>query len=288
MAAATVKPKPAKAILIDALKSWGIDTTGEISNLVDKYIKTGIFNGSTNADTVQLYLQDTKEWKQRFAGIELLRKNHPNVPVPSIAEYLSTERSMAQVMQAGGMPRGFYDSPADFAQFIGNNMSPSELQSRVQAASDAAMNLNPGFKNYLTQAGYGSLSQSHLAAYMLDPKRALPVIQRDLDSAKVAEDAYTHGFKVSNAQAQNINSMGLTSYQLRSALDTAAQTYTQASRLGSIYGSAYNQTDALNEFLGGDKATYDKRMALVDKEKSQFSGTAAVGNGSLARDIGSY
>lgn len=286
--AAAVKPKPAKDILIDALKSWGIDTTGEISNLVDKYIKTGIFNGATNADTVQLYLQDTKEWKKRFAGIEMLRKNYPNIPVPSIAEYLSTERSMSQVMSAAGLPKGFYDSADDLAQFIGNNVSPAELQSRVQAATDAALNVNAGFRNYLTQAGYGHLTTAHLASYMLDPKRAMPVIQRDLDSAKVAEDAYNHGFKVSNGQAQSINAMGLTSYQLRSALDTAAQTYTQASRLGSIYGSPYNQTDAINEFLGGDKATYDKRMALVDKEKSQFSGTAAVGNGSLARDIGSY
>lgn len=284
----TGKPKAARDILIDALRSWGIDTTGEISGLVDKYIKTGVFNGNTNADTVQLYLQDTREWKQRFAGIEMLKKNHPNVPVPSIAEYLSTERTMAQVMQAAGMPKGFYDSHSDFATFIGNNMSPAELQSRVQAASDAALNLDPGFKDYLTQAGYGDLTRSHLAAYMLDPKRALPVIQRDLEAAKIAGVTGTHGFHVSNGEANHLQSLGLTEAQLRNGLDQASQVYSQAQHLGAIYGHQYGQTDALNEFLDGSPDAFNKRMGLVNQEKSQFAGSSAVGSGSLGRDIGSY
>lgn len=285
---AGVQQKPARDILIDALHSWGIDTTGEISNLVDKYIKAGIFNAQSNADTVQLYLQDTKEWKQRFAGIEVLRKEHPNLPVPSIAEYLATERQYQNIMQAAGLPKGFYDSPADFAQFIGNGVSPSELQNRVQAAVDASQNLEGGYRNYLAQAGYGALSLSHLAAYMLDPKRALPTIQRDLASAQVAGTAAEHGLNITNAQAQRINAANLTSYQLRTGLDSASQALTQAQRLGNIYGNVYNEGDALNEFLLGRESAYDKRMSLVNKEKSSFSGSGAVGTGSLARDIGSY
>lgn len=287
-----VQPKPARQILLDALQKWGIDTRNSGPNslgaLVDKYVKAGIFGQNTNADTVQLYLQDTKEWKTRFAGIEALRKNYPDVPVPSIAEYLATERSMAQVMQAAGLPKGFYDSPADFAQFIGNNVSPTELNQRVQDATTAAQNLDPGFRNYLKQAGYGDLTLSHLASYMLDPKRAEPLITRDLEAAKVAGAASTHGFNLTNSAAQQIQSMGLTEYQLRSGLDTAAQTYTQANRLGNIYKSPYTQQDALSEFLGGSKNEFDKRMALVDKEKSNFSGSVGAAPGSFAQDIGGY
>src|SRR5690606_434666 len=97
------------------------------------------------------------------------------LPVLSPAEYLATERSYAQVMKNYGLPKGFYDDPADFAGFIGGSVSASELQERVQSYSDLANREDPAIKAQLRAMG---MNDGDLLAFYMDPTRANPLIRK--------------------------------------------------------------------------------------------------------------
>jgi hypothetical protein len=106
-------------------------------------IKTMLVNGY-DADTISLLLQQTPEWQQRFAGNEVRKKN--GLAVLSPAEYLANEASYRQVLVAHGAPVGFYDQHSDFANWIGNDVSPAEIDSRAKVVSD---HLNNADQNWM-------------------------------------------------------------------------------------------------------------------------------------------
>ena len=86
-------------LMVGLLESYGFTNFGEIG----KVIRKAILDGITNADELTLLVQNTNEWKQRFAGNELLRQSGQSVL--SVAEYLATERGYAQVFKQAGMPQ---------------------------------------------------------------------------------------------------------------------------------------------------------------------------------------
>ena len=84
---------------------------GTLAPKITEYVQQGF-----SPDTVTLKLQETPEYKQRFAGNESRRKSGLSVLSPK--EYLATEDAYRQIMRSTGLPKGFYDSPDDFSKFI--------------------------------------------------------------------------------------------------------------------------------------------------------------------------
>lgn len=72
----------------------------------------GFIQQGYSADTITLLLQETSEWKRRFAGNE--ERKRRGLPVLTPAEYLAVESSYRQVMRTFGLPQGFYDEYSDF------------------------------------------------------------------------------------------------------------------------------------------------------------------------------
>lgn len=116
------KNRNASAALINVLSSYGLSS---LAPDVVNYVKKGY-----DQSTIYLELQQTKAWQTRFAGNTALQKQ--GLAPLSPADYLSTEASYGQVMRQYGLPKGFMDSPSDFANLIGKGVSPSELQTRAQ------------------------------------------------------------------------------------------------------------------------------------------------------------
>jgi hypothetical protein len=114
-------------LLASTLKSWGLGTL-----LPD--LKGFILGGDTSPDTLSLKLSQTTAYKQRFAGNEERRKN--GLPELNPAQYIGLEEQYSNVLRSYGLPAGFYDSHKDFTDFIGKDISPSEIQTRAQIAHD--------------------------------------------------------------------------------------------------------------------------------------------------------
>src|SRR5581483_2048777 len=110
------------------LRQWGLQ---ELAPDVLRLLQDG-----HSQDQVSVLIQDTDAYRKRFSGNDLRRK--AGLAALSPAEYLATEASYRRIMESAGLPVGFYDQPSDFTTWIGADVSPNEIQSRVNLAVDAA------------------------------------------------------------------------------------------------------------------------------------------------------
>jgi hypothetical protein len=221
-----------------------------------------------SSDTITYLLQQTPEYKQRFKGNEQRAK--AGLPVLSPADYLSAEESYRQILSSGGMPVGFYDSPDDFAQWIGSDVSPSEVKTRVDLASQYVTGLDPAVKQTLLQ--YHGLGEGDLTAYFLDQKRSLPLLQRQSAQVEIGAAGLRQGLNLTAQDADYWAGRGVTASQAQQGLAQAAQVLPQTQQLGNIYGGNYTQQDAEQEFLGDLASARRKREQLAQTATEDFAG----------------
>lgn len=171
----------AKDVIKASLESWGL------GSLTD-WAWTELTRGAST-DQVIAQLRTKEEYKARFKG-NVERAAHNLTPL-SEASYLAYEDQARQVMRTAGLPSGFYDSPDDFAKFIGGDISASELNSRVQLAY-TLVNQEP-IETQQEAARLG-LTLSDQAAGILDPNAAFPLLQRKLQMAQIGGASLMQGY----------------------------------------------------------------------------------------------
>lgn len=257
-------------LISNLFKSYGLEG---LSGKIFDFVKKG-----HSADTITVLLQETKEYKERFAGNELRRKQ--GLPVLTPGEYLATEASYKQIMQAAGMPPGFYDQSSDFNNWIGKNISPSEIQSRVDMATQATVLANPDYRRALNQMG---ISDSALTAYFLDTTRALPYLQKSAATAAVGAEALRNNMRFDQAYAEKLAVEGVTQEQARQGYAQISAERETLGELGDIYGQKYDQRQAEEAILRGQSSALARRQNLIDQERANFSGAAGAARGGLAQ-----
>jgi hypothetical protein len=235
---------------------------------------------------VSIKLKETPEYKQRFIGNENRKKAGLQPLTP--AEYISAEASYKKVMRDSQLPAGFYDQPDDFAKFLGNDVSPSELQQRVDIANQSIQNADPYYTDSLRRL-YG-LQSGDMLAYALDPERALPFITRQQKAAQFGAEAARQGLQVTTPIAETYtDQLGVTQAQARQGFEQVAGILPTAEKLSQI--SAGTKPVGMEEatsavFGGAGSAEYKQRIQrLSEEEQSRFAGQAGVGRGSLSRNM---
>lgn len=261
--------RDAYVALNDLFTSYGL---ASLAPKIYDYIKQGY-----SSDTISILLQQTPEYKQRFAGNDARLK--AGLPVLSPAQYLATEDSYRQIMQQSGLPKSFYDQPSDFQNFIAGDVSPTELQSRVNLATQATALASPAYKQALNQMG---IDDGHLAAYFLDQNTALPLIQKAAATAAIGAEALQRGFQFDQQSAANLAAEGITQNQAAAGYQQIGNQFNQLKSLASIYGGAWNQQMAEQDvFVGGTAATQQKNQ-LIQNERGNFSGAVGTAQRGLA------
>lgn len=251
------------------LQDYGLDS------LVPK-LQDLIQSGVTDQASLTLELQQTQEWKTRFAGNEALKQK--GLPVLSVGEYLATERSYAQLMKQYGLPEGFYDGPSDFAGFIGNAVSASELKDRLDSYSNVANREDPAVKAQLKAMG---MSDGDLLAYAIDPNKAAPLIQRKFQTVVLGAAARRAGVTASNDYAQHLAEMGVTEQQAQQGYGIISESLGALQTLGQIYGVDYTQSDFEHEVFDNSGQAAKKRKRLASQERAAFSGSSGITQDSL-------
>lgn len=267
----TGEGRDAYQALTNRFATYGLES---LAGKIFDYIQKGY-----SADTISILLQDTSEYKQRFAGNE--QRKAKGLPVLSPAEYLSTEASYRQLMRQSGLPEGFYDQPSDFTTFISKDVSPTELKSRVELASQATALASPAYKEAL-QNMYG-LSEGAITAYFLDADRALPVIQKQAAAATIGAEALKRGLDVS-ARSEDYAVAGVSQQQAAQAYGTIAQNLPGYTTFASSFGEKVNQQDFEEALFGAGAAGKEdptarlNRLASWNRARAQgASGGAAAG-----------
>ncbi|AUG87340.1 hypothetical protein SEA_OLICIOUS_13 [Streptomyces phage Olicious] len=251
-------------------KQYGL---GSLAGKIYDYVKNGY-----GADTISILLQDTPEYKKRFAANEARTKL--GMPVLSPAEYISIENSYRQIMRQSGLPEGFYDSTDDFTNWISGDMSPTELQSRVDLATQATALANPAYKAALKQMG---LSDGELTAYFLDQKKALPYLQKSAATAAIGAEALQRGLGFDQQYAEELATAGISRDQASQGYAKIADEFSDLGTLGQVYGGGWTQRQAEEDVFVGGTGASQQRERLINRERGSFSGTTGGARGGLAQ-----
>jgi hypothetical protein len=258
--------------ITNLFKSYGLDS---LAPKIYDYVKNGY-----SGDTISILLQDTPEYKTRFAGNEA--RKAAGLPVLSPGEYLSTEASYRQIMQSAGLPVGFYDQPSDFTTWIGKNVSPTEIQSRVDLATQATVLSNPSYRQALNQMG---IQDSELTAYFLDPTKALPHLQKAAATAAIGAEALNQGLTFNQDYAASLANQGITGQQAQQGYSNIAQNLKNYQNLSAIYGGQpYTQQTSEQAVFNQNAAALQEQRRLVGREVGNFSGAAGTAQNALANE----
>lgn len=266
-----------KELLKRTLTNWGLPT---LVPVVQGYIDQGY-----SGETASLMIQDEPVYQQRFAGNVTRQK--AGLPVLSPDEYLSTESAYRQSMRAANLPAGFYDDPSDFSKFIAADVSPAELKSRVDAAALSINNADPYYTSSLSKL-YG-IDTGSMIAYALDPERALPLINKQVQAAQFGAEAARQGLQVTTPMAETYTGLGVTQQQARQGFEQVAEILPTAQKLSQMTQGAQpvGFEEVTSAVLGGEQsADYKQRLKkLSEIEQSRFAGQSGVGRGSLSRGM---
>ncbi|AXG81149.1 hypothetical protein [Streptomyces paludis] len=253
---------------------------GSLAGKIYEFAKQGY-----GADTISLLLQDTKEYKERFKANEARAK--AGLAVLSPAEYLAAEAAYRQILSSAGMPKGFYDNPADFRGWIAGDVSPAEIKSRVDMATEAVNKVDPNYRGALFQM-YG-INSSELAAYFLDRKVAEPILKKQAAAGAIGAAALRRGFSLNALDLESYASLGISGEEAEAAYGQIAGSFESMLGLAGRYGSTWTQRDAEQEvFTPGvagsisAESAAEKGKRLKSAERAQFSGARGASSGGLA------
>jgi hypothetical protein len=265
----------ARDVFSQTLLSLGF-SQGQVDNLIPQILQwQSIY---TPSQIVSNMLPTTDVYKQRFAGNDARVK--AGLPPLDPASYVNLEQSYSSILRDAGLPKGFYDSQDDFAKFIAGDVSPTELQSRVQGAAKAIENTDPYYKQAL-QEMYG-LSSSDMIAHMLDPDRAMPLIEKQVKAVEYGTAAARQGLQLDTNRFENLaGSAGVTGYSAEQGFGAIAQMTPSLQGLAQISGDQYDQQTAEQEVFGGLASAKRKREQLVSQEQQRFAGGSGISSGSL-------
>lgn len=261
--------RDAYAALTTLFNSYGL---GSLAPKILSYLQNGY-----GSDTITILLQQTDEYKKRFAGNQQRIANGLQVLTP--AEYLSTEASYKQLLRQNGLSDHF-DNQSNFAEWIGKDVSPTELQDRVNMAVQATTQAPPQVTQYFNQLGIGT---GDLAAYFLNDQNATPALQLKLNQAQIGGAALQQNLQINAADALQYAKQGVTYQQAQSAYQRIADILPTAQKLSQIYQTQapVNQQTLEQQYLGQSGAAQLAAERLGQQETASFSGQSGIQKTSL-------
>jgi hypothetical protein len=281
-------------LMQSALAGYGVDVNGDISNAI-----LGLTQKNYDAATITALVQSptaekssdpsvaalAKAWNTRFAG-NVAREKAGLTPL-SPADYINTENSYKAVMQRAGLDAAHMDQ-TKLAALIGADVSPSEVNQRVNAAMTALTSEDPYVVQQLQQQF--NLTNGDLVGHLLDPVTQASVIQNKVTAAQIGAEAARAGADVNAQYSYQLANQGITQQQAQQGFQSIAQQLPGTQALASRYQGYINEGQAgqaLQTGTFGAQGSMTQAQAeaelkrLQTQEVSAFSGSSGAGKGSL-------
>jgi hypothetical protein len=274
--------RDAYSLVEQTMRSYGFNEA-ELTEILN-YIKTGLVNPRMGANQLVIELRNLPSYKARFAGNETRRKAGLNVL--SEAEYLAQEKDYSETLRRYGQQR--LANRAQFATLIGNDISNTELGSRVGIAVNRLSNTNPAVLGQL-RTYYPTITNSDIVAYFLSPTETLPELETKVATAEIGATAAQYGLQSDLSRISELQRYGVDLARARQGYENIANILPRTELLSDIYKQAginYNQTTAEQEEFKGLASARRARNQLSQLETAAFSGASGLGRTSLTRNIG--
>jgi hypothetical protein len=273
-------------LLYSEFKQYGLES---LISPLKGLIETGV---SPSEFTIKL--RETDSYKKRFAANQ--GRIAKGLRALSEAEYIQLEDQYQDVMRRYGLPESYYTRgdmgiQQGFEKFLAGDVSPVELEDRIQTAQKRVLNSNPEVLASL-KAFYPDITNSDILAYTLDPKNAIESIKRKVTAAEIGGAAMQAGLQTGLPRAEQLQAAGVTKETAQQGFGTIAGGLERGSQLASIYGNdAYNQATAETEVFGlaGAQEARKQRQKITGLEKATFGGQTGASSTALSRDrAGAY
>ena len=255
------------------LTLWGIP---ELADFMTQQLKSNI-----GPEQATINLRQQPAYKARFAGNAL--RVSAGLNALNEADYLRAENSFSTVFQSYGLNK--LDTKAQFATLIGNDVSNTELNSRLDLAVNQVQNADPTVMATLKQY-YPNIGQTDLVSYFLAPAETLPLLQQQVAAADVGAAAAQNGLTLGEARANQLAKLGVTYQAAQTGYGKVAEVLPTGQKLSQIYGAQtgidYNQTEAEKQYLLNQGAAKLEQQKLSNLELAQFSGRSGVVGASAA------
>jgi hypothetical protein len=240
-----------------------------------------------NPDALIFSLRGQEAYQKRFAANTARAKKGLAELDP--ASYLALENDYRRLLQSNGLPPGFYDQTEDFTALLEGDVSPQELQTRVQQGFRAVQDADPEVKRQMQEL-YG-VNEAGLAAYFLDPTKAAPILTRQAEAAKIAARAKEQGrIQLLSGTAEEIAARGITAQEAQAGFTAMGlqeglytemfgeQALTQQQKVGAALGYDVAGQQGLKKRQAARKAEFGGGGSFA-KTTGQTSGTVQTGLG---------
>ena len=263
--------KSATQLIKQTLASWGLSS---LAKTALKFWKDGF---GTDPQTLQLELENTHEWKVRFAGNEMRVKAGLTPLDP--ASYIGMEDSYRQIAKQFGLSSQYYGHNA-LAKLIGGDVSATEYQSRAQIALQTFTQAPDAYKAYWSK--YGFTPGDAVSAIMDTTGTTLANLQLQANAVQIGGTAAQMGVDVGGKRALTLAENGVTLAQARQAYQQIADYGTSVSEMAKRYGQTFDQNDMENSLLLNQAAAVRKQNLIFGSEAANFAGHGGNTSGSAS------
>lgn len=278
-------------LLKNEFNRYGI---GELIGDVEALIKGGLPPAE-----FAIELRKTPTYQKRFQANQ--QRINAGLRAISEAEYISLEDQYQNIMRQYGLPTSYYEKnqfgkQANLDKFIAADISPVELEERLQTGYKRVQDSNPEVLQAL-KAYYPDISNGDILAYVLDPKQAIQDINRKVTAAEIGGEAARAGLSMAAPErgvtgvgvtdAEYLARYGVTKESARQGFGTIASGLERGKQLSEIYQQPdYTQAVAEAEVFAlpdAEKARRQRRK-LTQLETAEFGGTSGMTGGALSRE----
>lgn len=259
------------------LGQWGLSS---LAPVVTQLGQTG-----ASSDQINLTLQQTPEWQARFAG-NTARIAAGLAPLDP-ATYIATEEGYDQAARAYNLPAGMV-TKALTDQWIGGDVSVSEVADRVKMANDAYLNA-PASAQQAWDQFYGTTGAGGAVAAILDPNTAESVIQQQVNTAAIGGAAIQQGLYADQSIASQAAQQGVSLAQAQKAYQDVAQRAAVNNSISNRFSgqaptpgqvASFGTTQDTQATLLGDATQTRNQSTLYAEEQSQFTGHGGASDAS--------
>jgi hypothetical protein len=267
--------RDAFALIQDTMKSFGFTDT-EVAQLT-AFAETQIMDVNIGPNQGILNMKALPVYQARFSGNQTRLKAGKNAL--SEADYLAQENAYGEYMKAYGVQSlGTRDQ---FATLIGNDVSATELNKRLNLAVDRVKNSDPEILKQL-KTYYPSITDSDLVTYFLKPADALPDLEKKVATSEISAAAVGQGFSADMTGAAALQAFGVTREKALTGYQDLKTVLPVSERLAKIYGESgikYDRAAGEAEFLTNSADAAEKRRRLKALERGAFSAQTGVERG---------
>ena len=265
----------ARTTMASVLATYGL---GDLSDFVYNEIIAKETVNINNPDAIIFAIREQPAYKKRFAGNAARLKKGLSELDP--ASYIALENQFRQTLQSNLGPEmlSVYGTQETFQELIEGDVSPSELNERIQQGYRAVADADPGVKEQMRTL-YG-VTEGQLVGYFLDPTKAAPLLTRRAQAANIAARGFEQGgIQLSGQFAEDLARRGISEQQARAG-------FAEVGALGELRQTFAGETALSSEQLAGAAFGIDvAAQQELERKRRQRTGEFA-GGGSFARTTG--